>query len=75
MKIETKFNIGDKVWLMWGNKAIQREIRSLYIQIDSEEQYEAYNLSVQEEDDNVLNDCLFELDEIFRTKQELLDSL
>ena len=41
----------------------------------SEEQYEAYNLSVQEEDDTVLNDCLFELDEIFRTKQELLDSL
>ena len=75
MTIETKFSIGDMVWFMWCNKAIQREIASVDVRVDGEEQYETYEIVGLEDDDDALYDCSFELDDIYQTKQELLDSL
>lgn len=75
MKIETKYDIGQEVWFMWGNKAIQREIASVDVRVDSEEQYETYEIVGLEDDDDALYDWTFEIDDIFPTKEELLKSL
>ena len=75
MKIETKYSLGQEVWMMWKNKAICRKITNIYISKDADEQYEAYQLECIEEDDEKYLGVDFELDELFRTKKELLDSL
>lgn len=75
MKIETKYDIGQEVWLMWENKAINRKVTNIYISKDANEQYEAYQLECVEEGDDKYVGIDFELDELFPTKEELLKSL
>lgn len=76
MEIQTKFSLGDKVWLMWSNSAIQREVSRIYVFINDEEQYESYGLKFTDDEEFVnVCDVNHEAEDLFRTKQELLDSL
>ena len=75
MKIETKYSLGQQVWMMWQNRAICRKIDNIYISKDANEQYEAYHLECVEEGDDKYMGIDFELDELFPTKEDLLKSL
>lgn len=75
MKIETKYSLGQEVWMMWQNRAICRKIDNIYISKSVDEQYEAYQLECIKEDDEKYLGVDFELDELFPTKEELLKSL
>lgn len=75
MKIETRYSLGQEVWLMWQNRAICRKIDNIYISKDAKEQYESYELECVEEGDDKYFGVGFELDELFPTKEELLKSL
>lgn len=66
MKIETKYNIGDEVWFMYKLEPISSKVTSFTIYVDK----------------NIIVEYFFEKyfefkreKYIFRTKQELLDSL
>ena len=70
MKIETKFNIGDEVFYMTGNKVKTGEVKSMTIKVylnmfNEESMIILYQLIDSEVSENIL----------FATKQELLDSL
>lgn len=72
MTIETKFNIGDKVWFMNENKVCCDEISAIHLHLYEDKQLFNYSFG--------LNDCIqkyIQVDEqeLFRTKQELLDNL
>ena len=74
MKIESKFDLGQEVWLMWDNKAIQRKIVSVEVEVRQDDgQYEFYCIAALEKDEGF--DIPFELKELFETKEELLKSL
>ena len=75
MKIETKYDIGQKVWFMWNNKATQRKIVGVIVNKDNEQQSEEYDIAGLEDVDMTLYDVTFKLDDIFPTKEELLKSL
>ena len=76
MEIKTKYNLGDKVWLMWANRAIQREISRIYVCINYKEKYETYGLMLEDDEDDVdISEIEHEPEDLFPTKQELLDSL
>lgn len=75
MKIETKYSLGQEVWMMWKNKAICRKITNIYISKDADEQYEAYRLECIEEDDENILEWILSLMNFFEPKKELLDSL
>lgn len=75
MNIETKFSIGDQVFFMAGNKAKQKHINRIKIELWSPMSYDdkgvkiLYNAQVADE--------IMYLNEnsIFKTKEELLNSL
>lgn len=75
MKIVTKYDIGQEVWVMWNNKATQRKIVSVLVNKDIEQQSEEYDIAGLEDDDMVLYDVTFKCEDIFPTKEELLKSL
>ena len=70
MKIETKFNIGDEVWLIGNHALSQGKIIKLSLDV---EKCNEINISyfVQTDKFNGWIDSEY----VFRTKQELLDSL
>lgn len=71
MKIETKFNIGDKVWLMWNNKAVQSKVKEIFIGVEQKRISEGYALEYRiSEYHRALTS-----EELFPTKEELLKSL
>ena len=74
MKIETKYNIGDEVWLMYENKAITAQVVTMNVEIsDSIMGYVSANCYCKIK-------CPYFTREIhdshiFHTKEELLKSL
>lgn len=76
MEIKTKYSLGDKVWLMWYNRAIQREISRIYVFINNQEKCETYGLMLEDDEDDVhISEIEHEPEDLFPTKQELLNSL
>lgn len=76
MTITTKFDIGDEVWFLEGNKAKQSKITRIAPYFNfSEKRGIAWELNVK------LGDAFKELylskyeDELFATKEELINSL
>ena len=72
MTIETKFNIGDEVWYMENNKVCCDTISAIHLHVYEYDRIFNYSFG--------LTDCTkpyIQVDEskLFRTKQELLDSL
>jgi hypothetical protein len=69
MKIETKFNIDDKVVVLWDNKAITSKIYSSKIEIDSSGIKILYFIFYGKE-------CkIFKEQDIFNSKEQLIESL
>ena len=72
MEIKTKFNLGQKVYLLWNNKVIYPQIESISVRVDA--------LGNGEKDISIIYE-LVELDKrfdeevLFATKEELLQSL
>lgn len=73
MKIETKYDVGDEVWLMANNMAVCRKIGSIYFTADNECNELTYSLEHSDKDDVTWWD--YEESELFPTKEELLKSL
>jgi hypothetical protein len=74
MKIETKFSVNDKVWLLHNNKIINSEILSISILVTHkgkiEEKYALKEIS------NVYTGITHPyFENIFTTKEELINSL
>ena len=67
MTIETKYNIGDNVWLMYANKAVFTRVKSIAIKVEPPMTLVEYDM---EDYTKHLTD-----EEIFPTKEELLKSL
>ena len=70
MEIETKYNIGDKVWLICGNKAVEKMITQIDVAIkESEDSHKeiTYRLNYESID---FDEC-----RLFDSKEELLKSL
>lgn len=67
MKLETKYNVGDKVFSMRNNRAEEGVIRRISIVIEKDEVFVYYQASNQEY--KITENCFFS------SKQELLDSL
>ena len=67
MKIETKYNVGDKVWLICGNKAVEKMITQFDVIIKGPSPKITYQLNYESTD----------VDEykLFKSKEELLKSL
>lgn len=64
----TKFNIGDKVWLISDNQAVRSDITRIIISSDSPESCEVeYSLHYR--------DTEIPEEQLFSTKEELLKSL
>lgn len=71
MKIETKFNVGQKVWFMQNNKTRFNDVAKIFIECGypSYRHKEKYLLS------HTGNDAFVDPDILFASKQDLLDSL
>lgn len=69
MKIETKFNIGDKVWYDCAGEADKCVIASITVEVFNGEANVYYAI------EKCLSRTDIHEDLLFRTKQELLDSL
>ncbi len=74
MKIETKYGIGQEVWLMYNNSAIHRKVKRVHVSADEAGQYETYDLE-QVDDCESCFDYSWEASRLFPTKEELLKSL
>lgn len=78
MKLETKFDIGDTAWMMYHSQVIEVEILKLFISSHEQGEYKYivpkidYTVRYKQADDNWHN---IPESELFKTKQELLDSL
>lgn len=76
MTIETKFDIGNYVWLMWYNKPIQTQIMEIKTKTKEVSKFciktfkETTIEYVIEEDSALIPEC-----KLFPTKEELLKSL
>lgn len=70
MTIETKYNIGDEVWLMYKNKAVSSSIFRIEVKVD-------LHLSVRIIYYLSGSSCaeFYSEDKLFPTKEELLKSL
>lgn len=73
MTIETKFNIGDEVWFMSRSKCASSQVKGVRIySIDGKYSYRSSCIEI----DYDLGDYgSYEEFNLFRTKEELLDSL
>lgn len=68
METKTKYNIGDKVWLIRDNRAQRSDITRVVISVESSDNYEvSYSLH--------FGDTEFPEDQLFSSKEELLKSL
>lgn len=67
MTINTKFNIGDKVWLIDRGHAVQKTITAVRIGIHEDGTYIRYVFTSR--DDSQVEE------KVFATKQELIESL
>ena len=72
MEIKTKFNLGQKVYLLWNNKVICPQIDGILIRINALENGEK-DISIIYE--LVELDKRFDEEVLFATKEELLQSL
>jgi hypothetical protein len=67
MEVNSKYNINDNVWVVCDNKVVQQKIRGVEISAYDEDYVEIiYSL---------LNDQKYLENAVFKTKQELIDSL
>lgn len=75
MTIETKFNIGDKVWFIYGRSVSYGTIKEVSAchRIRNEFGYTGTEIDYRIET-GYISECIEEK-YLFRTKQELLDSL
>ena len=71
MIIETKFNIGQEVWCLFDHSVAQGEISEISIDVDDDGKYIDMSYFIKSA---MVNGWICEK-YIFRTKQELLDSL
>lgn len=75
--MKQKFNLGEEVFFLWNNKVLSRRVKRIIhgcdqiwgVDPDIIDEYYLYNI----DDRNI--DCDFSEDSLFKTKQELLDSL
>lgn len=73
MKIETKFSLGDEVWFMRYNKIKSGHICELSVKYFSPNWYsESYKIK---ELSSNMNSPSFNAQDLFATKQELMESL
>lgn len=82
MNIETKFNIGDTVWFMWDNTVKSGVVLKIVIQIYPEPSDPKIGQIFSMGSCNITYVILFgkdritqEVDRLYSTKKELLDSL
>ena len=68
MKATAKYDIGDRVWLISGNRAVRSDITRIVISIENPDKREVrYSLH--------FSDAEIPEDRLFSTKEELLKSL
>ena len=68
MKATTKYDIGDRVWLISGNRAVRSDITRVIISVETPDNREVrYSLHY--------GDTEIPEDRLFSTKKELLESL
>lgn len=74
MRIETKFNIGDEVWLMWENMAVSAVVKEMHIEVSEKKwcvvRAECYCKITNPHFTREKHESL-----LFPTKEELLKSL
>jgi len=88
MTIETKYNIGDKVWFMYDNTVQSDEIYSIRCDVwlngnvterykthRQTLRYKTHRQTLDKNNDNYIKDISFGIEQIFSTKQALLNSL
>ena len=68
MKATTKYDIGDRVWLISGNRAVRSDITRVIISVETPDNREVW-YSLHYSDTEIPEDRLFS------TKEELLKSL
>lgn len=74
MVIDTKFNIGQDVFVLVKNKVHKFKIHSFRIKV-YEGKEDKPNITIVEHEHTPPADILHDFDDCFATKQELLDSL
>lgn len=72
MEIKTKFNLGQKVYLLWNNKVIRPQIEGISVRVNA--------LGNGEKDISITYELVgldkrFDEEVLFATKEELLQSL
>lgn len=72
MKFETKFSLGDQVFYMKYNKVCTGHIAEVHISYKEPNWYsESYHMK----EDNGLNPPLYSRKDLFKTKEELIETL
>ncbi len=66
MEVNTKFNIGDQVWLVESNKVVMRLVTGVVIALDGDTLVVNYSTWGEDNKPEAL---------LFKTKKELLESL
>ena len=72
MKIETKFNVGQKVFFMQGSKLVEAEINSINIEARKEAVIERYYFRFEYPD---LRFEIVDSSMVFRSREEFLNQL
>lgn len=85
MEIRTKYNIGDKVWIIYAKNGVfgclQCRISDIEIKTTEKRTRITYGLTVPQEDCDDIIRCEYEIEDryeerfVFPTKEELLKSL
>lgn len=73
MEIKTKYNIGDKVYTLHKNKITKVKIKAVNCALSNTERYIGYATDIVEGLFN--SNKVFTEKELFKTKEELLESL
>ena len=78
MEIKTKFNVGDKVWVMYDNKATEAEIFEVYFKqshkFDAKDRM-GTEITYMLKSNNLLNFGVFPEGIFYASKEELINSL
>ena len=67
MEVQTKFNINDTVWVVADNKVTQRRITGIEISVEDP--------ALPKITYTTISDIKYPEQDVFKTKQELIDSL
>ncbi len=67
MEVQTKFNINDTIWVVADNKVVQRNITGVEITVVDPSKPEITYATI--------GDVKYPEQDVFKTKQELIDSL